>query len=53
MKDKAVHIEKWIVTLLAMLLIGGACLSITTHYMHYGAGTQSSTNGQVKQSVVY
>lgn len=53
MKDKVVHIEKWIITLLAMLLIGGACLSIKNHYTHYGTGPQTTVNDQVAQSMVY
>lgn len=53
MKDKAVHIENWIVTLLAMLLIGGACLSITNHYTHFSSGNTGTANEQVKQTMVY
>lgn len=53
MKDKAVHMEKWIVAVLALLLVGGACLCITRHYTHYSFGQQSSANDKAQHSVVY
>jgi len=53
MKDKAVHMEKWIVALLAMLLIGGACFAIAGQYTHYTFGQQNLNEKNTQQSVVY